>query len=105
MAASSHLRWELHDYEPDHEPDIVENEEGRPRDAVVDQAKNSIRRFFEQEPASVFYKQQLQVEYNMLWCRCGAEGILPNSSRTVEELGDSGTFPSGFRGQDGDCPA
>ncbi len=77
MAASSHLRWELHDYEPNHEPDIVENEEARPRDAVVDQAKNSIRRFFEEEPASVFYKQQLQVLF---------ETGIPNAQSEAERL-------------------
>jgi hypothetical protein len=61
MAAESSLRWDPPDYEPDYEPDIREEEGARPRDAVVDQAKDEIREFFDRERAGVFYKQQLEV--------------------------------------------
>jgi hypothetical protein len=61
MAANTHLRLELSDYEPDYEPDIREEEDDRPRDSVVDQAKDAIRAFFDKERANVFYKQQLEV--------------------------------------------
>jgi hypothetical protein len=61
MAARAHLRWEPPEYDPDYEPDIGEDEDERERDPVVDQAKDAIRAFFEQERANVFYKQQLEV--------------------------------------------
>ena len=61
MDAQPHLRWELADYEPDDETDIGQEEEERPRDSVVDQAKDAIRAFFELERRNVFYKQQLEV--------------------------------------------
>ena len=61
MESESPLRWDLQDFEPDYEPDIREEEESRPRDPVVDQAKDEIRAFFDRERASVFYKQQLEV--------------------------------------------
>jgi hypothetical protein len=54
------MHWEPPEYEPDYDPD-VEQEESRPRDPVVDQAKGDIRTFFGQEYTSVFYKQQLEV--------------------------------------------
>lgn len=60
MALHSHLRWEPPDY-PDYEPDIREEEDERPRDAVVDQAKDAVRAFFGRERENVFYKQQLEV--------------------------------------------
>lgn len=61
MAAHPYLRWEPPDYEPDYEPDIGAEEEERPRDPVVDQAKDAIRAFFDNERTCVFYKQQLEV--------------------------------------------
>src|SRR5215472_8946979 len=61
MAAHPYLRWEPPDYDPDYEPDVGEEGEERPRDPVVDQAKDAIRAFFEHERANVFYKQQLEV--------------------------------------------
>jgi hypothetical protein len=61
MACQPYLRREPPDYDPAYEPDIGEGEEERPRDAVVDQAKDAIRAFFDQERANVFYKQQLEV--------------------------------------------
>ncbi len=61
MAAEPHFRWEPPDYDPAYEPDIREDEEERPRDPVVDQAKDAIRAFFDRERANVFYKQQLEV--------------------------------------------
>ncbi|HWY23071.1 MAG TPA: hypothetical protein VNX26_17735 [Candidatus Acidoferrum sp.] len=61
MAAHTHARWDAPDYEPGYEPDIGEEQEERPRDQVVDQAKDAIRAFFDHERASVFYKQQLEV--------------------------------------------
>ena len=45
MGAQPNLRWDPPDYEPDYEPDIRELDEERPRDAVVDQAKDAIRAF------------------------------------------------------------
>jgi len=61
MAPHPYFRWEPPDYESDYEPDIGEEEEERPRDQVVDQAKDEIRAFFDRERTSVFYKQQLEV--------------------------------------------
>jgi hypothetical protein len=61
MASEFHLPWNFADYEPDYEPDIREEDEERARDPVVDQAKDKIRAFFDEERASVFYKQQLEV--------------------------------------------
>jgi hypothetical protein len=61
MARHLDLRGEPPDYEPDYEPDIGGEEEEPPRDPVVDQAKDAIRRFFDEERANVFYKQQLEV--------------------------------------------
>jgi hypothetical protein len=61
MAVHEDLRWEPPDYEPDYEPDIAEEEEERPRDPVVDQAKDEIRAFFDRDRTNVFYKQQLEV--------------------------------------------
>lgn len=61
MAVYAYRGWEPPDYDPDYEPDIREDEEERPRDAVVDQAKDAIRAFFEGEQGNVFYKQQLEV--------------------------------------------
>jgi hypothetical protein len=61
MAAYPHLRWEPPDYDSGYEPDIGEEEDERPRDPVVDQAKDAIRAFFDQERTNVFYKQQLEV--------------------------------------------
>jgi len=61
MLAQPYLRLQPPDYEPDYEPDIREDEEERPRDPVVDRAKDEIRAFFDHERASVFYKQQLEV--------------------------------------------
>ena len=61
MATEPSLRWEPPDYEPDYEPDIIEEEEEQPRDPVVDQAKDAMRAFFDQERTNVFYKQQLEV--------------------------------------------
>lgn len=58
--AESHMHWEPPEYDPDYDPDI-EQEESRPRDPVVDQAKEEIRAFFREERAGVFYKQQLEV--------------------------------------------
>jgi hypothetical protein len=54
--ASSRLHWE--DYEPDF--DDFE-EERRPRDAMVDTAKEALRDLFKRERKEVFYKRQLQV--------------------------------------------
>ena len=48
-------------YEPDYEPDIGEVDEERPRDPVVDQAKDAIRAFFDRERANGIQKQQLEV--------------------------------------------
>jgi hypothetical protein len=60
MAAMHQLHWE----EPDYEPDIEEFEEqGRPRDAMVETAKAALRQFFENEAEQVFYKRQLQVMF------------------------------------------
>jgi hypothetical protein len=56
MVATARQYWE-----PDWEPDYEEVEESRPRDPVVDQAKNEIREFFKPERSGVFYKQQLEV--------------------------------------------
>ena len=61
MTSYPHLRWKPPGYEPDYEPDIGEVDEERPRDPVVDQAKDAIRAFFDRERANVFYKQQLEV--------------------------------------------
>jgi hypothetical protein len=61
MASHPHLRWEPPDYDPAYEPDIGEGEDERPRDPVVDQAKDAIRAFINKERANVFYKQQLEV--------------------------------------------
>src|SRR6266849_6288054 len=61
MASHPDLRWEPSDDEPDYEPDISEEEEERPRDPVVDQAKDAMRAFFDHERTNVFYKQQLEV--------------------------------------------
>jgi hypothetical protein len=61
MAAHLDLRWEPPDYERGYQPDIREDEEEQPRDPVVDQAKDQIRAFFDQERTNVFYKQQLEV--------------------------------------------
>jgi len=59
MAADESLSgWEEADYEPDLDE---EDEEARPRDAVIDEAKDEIREFFERERTGVFYKQQLEV--------------------------------------------
>lgn len=82
MAAQSHLRCEPPEYDPDFEPDIIEDDDAQPRDPVVDQAKDAIRRFFEQEPANVFYKQQLEVLF---------ESGLPNAQEE-EELRHPGFF-------------
>jgi hypothetical protein len=53
-------QWNPPDDEGEYEPDI-EFVESQARDPVVDQAKESIRVFFEQERTNVFYKQQLEV--------------------------------------------
>lgn len=58
--ARSQLHWEPPDYDPDFDPGF-EREESQPRDPVVDQAKESIRAFFDEERTNVFYKQQLEV--------------------------------------------
>lgn len=58
--AEFHMHWEPPEYDPDYDPEI-EQEESRPRDPVVDQAKEEIRAFFGEERTSVFYKQQLEV--------------------------------------------
>lgn len=55
MATAPQLSWE--DYEPDFE-DFVEE---RPRDAMVDTAKEALRQLFDNEREQVFYKRQLQV--------------------------------------------
>src|ERR1700683_84692 len=61
MAAHPYLHWEPPDYDPAYEPDIGAEDDERPRDPVVDQAKDEIRSFFDQERTNVFYKQQLGV--------------------------------------------
>lgn len=63
MAAHPYLRWEPPNYEPDYEPEIAEEEEERPRDPVVDRAKEELRKFFESEPAELCYQRQLQVMF------------------------------------------
>jgi hypothetical protein len=61
MALQMHVRWEPPDDEAGYEPDIAEEQEERPRDPVVDRAKDAMRAFFDHERANVFYKQQLEV--------------------------------------------
>jgi len=59
MLDELHLHWE-----PDWEPDYQEpEEEERPRDPVVDEAKDELRKFFESEPTELFYQRQLQVMF------------------------------------------
>jgi hypothetical protein len=41
MASTSRLQWE------DYEPDFDDSAEERPRDAMVDMAKQALREFFE----------------------------------------------------------
>jgi hypothetical protein len=55
MEASPRLQWD------DYKPDFDDLEEERPRDAMVDTAKEALREFFERERKEVFYKRQLQV--------------------------------------------
>lgn len=55
MAAAVRLQWD------DYEPDFDELEEERPRDTMVDTAKDALREFFRRERREVFYKRQLQV--------------------------------------------
>jgi hypothetical protein len=88
MAAHSYLRWEPPEYEPDYEPDIGEEERGRPRDPVVDQAKDAICNFFDGERTSVFYKQQLEVIFEgdfYHWVTSRAVSDLAAEGYIVEE--------------------
>jgi hypothetical protein len=55
MGTLAHLHWD------DYEPDFEQVEDERPRDAMVDTAKEALRQFFEVERQQVFYKRQLQV--------------------------------------------
>jgi hypothetical protein len=57
MAEELHLHRE-----PDWEPDYGEpDEKERPRDPVIDEAKETLRRFFDEEPTEVFYQRQLTI--------------------------------------------
>jgi hypothetical protein len=47
--------------EPEFDPELEEAEEARPRDRVVDEAKEALERFFEEHRESVFYQRQIQV--------------------------------------------
>ena len=42
-------------------PDIEDDESERPRDPMVDQAKEALRLFFRENQTNVFYQQQLAV--------------------------------------------
>jgi hypothetical protein len=47
--------------EPEFDPELEEPEEARPRDRVVDEAKEDLKRFFEERRGTVFYQRQIQV--------------------------------------------
>jgi hypothetical protein len=81
--ARSQLRWELPDFDPDFDPGF-EREESQQRDPVVDQAKESIRAFFDEERTNVFYKQQLEVIFE-------DEYFHWVTSRALSELAARGT--------------
>jgi len=54
--------------EPDWEPDYREaEEEARPRDPVIDEAKDALRRFFDAERAEVFYQRQLTIIFEQTY--------------------------------------
>jgi len=55
------------EYVPRGDPDWEHEEEARPRDPVVDEAKNSLRRFSKAEPTEVFYQRQLQVMFEAIF--------------------------------------
>jgi hypothetical protein len=48
MGTLAHLHWE------DYEPDFEQVEDERPRDAMVDTAKEALRQFFDNELGQVF---------------------------------------------------
>jgi hypothetical protein len=50
-----------HRDEPDYDPDVLESEEVRPRDRVVDEAKDELEGFFATNSRSVYYQRQVQV--------------------------------------------
>ncbi len=54
--------------EPDWEPDYREpDEEARPRDPVIDEAKEALRGFFDAERAEVFYQRQLTIMFEQTY--------------------------------------
>jgi hypothetical protein len=72
--------------EPDWEPDYEESEEeARPRDPVVDKAKEELRKFFENEPREVFYQRQLQIIFEQTYFHW-------ITSRALSELAAEGTI-------------
>ncbi len=53
--------WDQREYEPDYWEDAEPS--GQQRDPAVDEAKITLRQFFNERPTSVFYQRQLQVMF------------------------------------------
>jgi hypothetical protein len=93
MLDELHVQWE-----PDWEPDSEEPGEERPRDPVVDEAKEELRRFFDVESTELFYQRQLQVMFEgtyFHWITARALGELAaegHIASDVEPLPPTGTI-------------
>jgi hypothetical protein len=79
-------------------PDVEDDEAERPRDPMVDQAKEALRLFFRENQINVFYQQQLAVFFENVyfhWITVRALYELTEEGRLIrEELPmPSGTYP------------
>lgn len=80
-----HAQWD----EPEWSPAYQEPEEGAayPRDPVVDEAKDELRRFFDAEANELFYQRQLQVIFEARYFHW-------ITARALSELRDQGHIAS-----------
>lgn len=85
--------WERSDWEPDYqEPD----EQERPRDPVIDEAKEELRKFLENESTEVFYQRQMQIMFEQTYfhwitaralSELAAEGAIASNTQTLPPTG------------------
>src|SRR5579863_3896915 len=80
-----------HDYSDDRDfdPDLVEAEEVRPRDRVVDESKEELEEFFKTNSKSVFYQRQVQVIFEgkyFHWITAHALSELAAEGRIASEV-------------------